>query len=102
MRRGDYNETVDMLSGGTREQIAVLTRLAFGRLMARQDKPAPVFLDDALVYCDDDRLGAMFNALHAASNDVQCIVLTCHERAFGEIGGTQLSPGKWTSPLTSE
>lgn len=97
LRRGDYNESVEALSGGTREQVAVLTRLAFGRMMARQGTPAPVFLDDALVYCDDDRLGAMFNALHAASVDVQCIVLTCHERAFRDIGGVQLTTGSWSA-----
>ncbi len=101
LRRGDYSETIDMLSGGTREQIAVLTRLAFGRLMARQEKPAPVFLDDALVYCDDDRLGAMFDALHDASHDVQCIVLTCHQRAFSDIGGTQLEPSPWPATANS-
>jgi len=60
--------------------------------MARQGKPAPVFLDDALVYCDDIRLAAMFDALHAAASEVQCIVLTCHERAFLEIGGKHLIP----------
>lgn len=97
LRRGEYSESVAMLSGGTREQVAVLTRLAFGRMMARQNKPTPVFLDDALVYCDDERLGAMFNALHAASADVQCIVLTCHERAFRDIGGVQLTLKTWAA-----
>ena len=95
LRRGTYSEDIETLSGGTREQVAVLTRLAFGRLMARRGRPVPVFLDDALVYCDDDRLAAMFNALHEAATDVQCIVLTCHERAFSDIGGQLLVPKPW-------
>lgn len=96
LRRSDIAESIDTLSGGTREQIAVLTRLAFAQLMARRDRPAPVFLDDALVFCDDRRLEAMFRALHAASQDVQCIVLTCHQRAFADLGGKQLNWSAWS------
>lgn len=95
LRRGTFAESIDTLSGGTREQVAVLTRLAFGRLMAQQGRPVPVFLDDALVYCDDARLGSMFNALHEASKEIQCIVLTCHERAFSGIGGQLLLAKPW-------
>ncbi len=47
-----------------REQLSVLTRLAFARLLARDGRPAPVILDDALVYSDDDRIERMFDALH--------------------------------------
>ncbi|MEO0753255.1 MAG: hypothetical protein AAFY85_00515 [Pseudomonadota bacterium] len=98
LRRGDRNESVSTLSGGTREQIAVLSRLAFGRLMAKRGTPAPVFLDDALVYCDDDRFDAMLTAIKVAATDVQCIILTCHKGAFENLGAPPLVPGPWLTP----
>lgn len=61
VRRNGQDEDVERLSGGMREQLSVLTRLAFARLLARDGRPTPVILDDALVYSDDDR---MFDALH--------------------------------------
>src|SRR5690606_10662280 len=62
--RNGHEEDVERLSGGMREQLSILTRLAFARLLAKDGKPAPVILDDALVYSDDDRIERMFDALH--------------------------------------
>ncbi|MBR0653447.1 DNA-binding protein, partial [Roseomonas terrae] len=62
--RNGQDEEVDRLSGGMREQLSVLTRLAFARLLAKDSRPTPVILDDALVYSDDDRIEKMFDALH--------------------------------------
>jgi len=87
--RGGMDESMDSLSGGTQEQIAILTRLAFARLFARQGKPMPVILDDALVYSDDSRIIAMFNALHRVAHDQQVIVFSCRQMAFAELGGTK-------------
>lgn len=87
--RGGTDETMEMLSGGTQEQIAILTRLAFARLFARQGKPMPVILDDALVYSDDSRIIAMFTALHRVAHDQQVIVFSCRQMAFAELGGTR-------------
>ncbi|MEP1942099.1 MAG: hypothetical protein ABJJ03_03215, partial [Sulfitobacter sp.] len=87
--RGGTDETMESLSGGTQEQIAILTRLAFARLFARQGKPMPVILDDALVYSDDSRIIAMFNALHRVAHDQQVIVFSCRQMAFAELGGTK-------------
>jgi recombinational DNA repair ATPase RecF len=95
LRRGDLSEDILTLSGGTQEQIAVLTRLAYAKFMKKQGYPAPVFLDDALVYCDDARLDEMFTVLQYAAQDIQCIVLTCHERLFATMGGTQLKAEPW-------
>jgi DNA repair exonuclease SbcCD ATPase subunit len=89
LTRDGQGEALDILSGGTREQIAVLTRLAFARLFARAGRPVPVILDDALVHSDDDRIEAMFTALHRAARDQQIIVLTCRQRAFATLGGTR-------------
>jgi hypothetical protein len=89
LARGDGEEQLDMLSGGTQEQIAILTRLAFARLFARQGKPMPIILDDALVYSDDTRITAMFTALHRVAADQQVIVFTCRQMAFAGLGGVR-------------
>ena len=89
--RGGQEEPMEVLSGGTREQIALLVRLAFARLLARGGRHAPVILDDALVYTDDTRIERMFDALHRQAGDLQILVLTCRQRAFRDLGGQMLS-----------
>jgi DNA repair exonuclease SbcCD ATPase subunit len=89
--RNGREEAFDALSGGTREQIAVLTRLAFARLLARDGRATPVILDDALVYSDDERIELMFDALHRQARDVQILALSCRQRAFRALGGAKLS-----------
>lgn len=93
--RNGQEEEVDRLSGGMREQLSVLTRLAFARLLARNGRPAPVILDDALVYSDDDRIERMFDALHRQSRDQQIIVFSCRQRAFQKLGGNILQMTEW-------
>ena len=90
LTRDGQSEGLDILSGGTREQLAVLTRLAFARLFARAGRPVPLILDDALVHSDDDRIEAMFTALHRVAQDQQIIVLTCRQRAFASLGGEKI------------
>ncbi|MEP3441163.1 MAG: AAA family ATPase [Sulfitobacter sp.] len=89
LARDGLAEPVEMLSGGTQEQIAILTRLAFARLFAKQGKPMPIILDDALVYSDDTRITAMFTALHRVAADQQVIVFSCRQMAFAGLGGTR-------------
>ncbi|MDG3039796.1 ATP-binding protein [Roseicyclus marinus] len=89
--RNGQEETVDILSGGTQEQIALLVRLAFARLLSKDGRHAPVILDDALVFTDDDRIERMFDALHRQAGDLQIIVLSCRQRAFRDLGGKALS-----------
>jgi uncharacterized protein YhaN len=93
-------ESVDRLSGGTQEQVAVLTRLAFARLLARSGRPTPVILDDALVFSDDERIERMFIALHRVAADQQVLVLTCRQLVFSRLGGHR--PPVSLSPLTGD
>lgn len=99
--RDGQEEDLSVLSGGTREQIALLVRLAFARLLARAGRAAPVILDDALVYTDDDRIERMFDALHRQAGDLQILVLSCRQRAFRDLGGTVLrfAPGELPDEL---
>jgi len=89
LTRGQTEEMIDNLSGGTKEQIAILTRLAFARLFARQGRHMPIVLDDALVYSDDDRIIKMFTALTRVAHDQQIIVFSCRQLAFQDLGGAR-------------
>jgi hypothetical protein len=88
--RARGGEGFETLSDGTKEQIAVLVRLAFGALLAKNGRSAPIILDDALVFSDDDRIEGMFDALARSAEHQQVIVLTCRTRAFAAIGGRLL------------
>lgn len=91
----EANEDFASLSDGTREQIAVLARLAFARVLADQGAALPVILDDALVFSDDGRLAAMFEVLASAAQHHQVIVLSCQETRIGalahEFGANRLA-----------
>ncbi|NRB17585.1 MAG: AAA family ATPase [Rhodobacteraceae bacterium] len=89
LMRDQAKETLEDLSGGTKEQIAILTRLAFARLFARQGRHMPIILDDALVYSDDDRIIKMFTALTRVARDQQILVFTCRQLAFQDLGGAR-------------
>jgi len=93
--RGNENEAISALSGGSQEQIAVMVRLAFGRLMADAGSAVPVVLDDALVYSDDERILRMFAALITASVHHQVIVFTCRSRTFANLEGRHLAIEPW-------
>lgn len=99
IRRNGLEEDIDRLSGGMKEQLSVLTRLAFARLLAKDGRPAPVILDDALVYSDDDRIERMFDALHRQADDQQIIVFSCRQRAFARLGGNVLQMESWAGDL---
>lgn len=90
LERQGTEEQFDVLSGGTQEQIALLVRLAFARMLARGGASAPVIFDDAIVFTDDDRIERMFDALTRQAQDIQIIVLSCRQRAFRDLGGQRL------------
>lgn len=97
LQRGSDLEELTSLSEGTQEQLAVLVRLGFGRLLAETASPAPLILDDALVYSDDQRIERMFAALKRAAECHQVLVLTCRERTFAGLGGNRIAIGAWQS-----
>lgn len=98
LMRDGRDDTLERLSGGTQEQIAILTRLAFARLLTKGGQPCPVILDDALVYADDQRRGRMFDVMHYVTrgdDPLQLIYLSCHEANANELGGNRLTLGSW-------
>ena len=53
--------------------------------------PAPVILDDGIVYTDDYRIERMFDALTRQAQDLQIIVFSCRQKAFRDLGGQALA-----------
>jgi energy-coupling factor transporter ATP-binding protein EcfA2 len=89
--RGGRIEPADLLSRGTQEQLAVLTRIAFADLLLEKGQPVSLILDDALVYSDDSRLETMTDIIAEVAQRMQVIVLTCRKRAFMHLDANRLS-----------
>jgi DNA repair exonuclease SbcCD ATPase subunit len=87
IRRDSTAEPFTDLSIGTREQLAVLVRLAYADLLSEQGQPVTLILDDALVNSDDERRDRMKAILFQAAKRYQVLVLTCHEREYRDAGG---------------
>jgi uncharacterized protein YhaN len=87
---------VSQLSAGTREQLGILSRLAFAKLMASRGEPVPVILDDALTYSDDHRAAVFFDILHEVAQTTQVIILSCRERLFRDFAGHRIEPRPFT------
>ena len=85
--RDGIREPFHNLSIGTREQLAILLRLAYADLLANKGACVPVILDDALVNSDDLRREKMKQILHRASKKHQIILLTCHGNDYRDSGG---------------
>ena len=66
----------ESLSGGAKEQLGILARLAGAALVAEEDT-VPVVIDDALGFTDPERLTRMGAAFDSVGSHGQVIVLTC-------------------------
>jgi len=88
IERGGATEVFEDLSIGTREQLAVLIRLAYADLLSEAGEPVALILDDALVNSDDERRERMKAILCQAAQRYQILLLTCHGREYRDTGGT--------------
>ncbi len=98
LERNGAREKLTRLSGGTREQIAVLTRLGFAQVMAGKGRHIPIVLDDALVYSDDERIQKLFDAINVVAADVQIIAFSCRQKTFEALGGKTIHPIEFPAP----
>ncbi|MGD0855441.1 MAG: AAA family ATPase [Dehalococcoidia bacterium] len=73
------------LSGGTKEQLSLIFRLACGMMVA-QDGGAPIMLDDTLGYTDPDRLRLMGAIIAKAAKECQIAIFTCVPDRYSNIG----------------
>ncbi|BBZ22340.1 AAA family ATPase [Mycolicibacter hiberniae] len=76
----------ESLSGGAKEQLGILTRLAGAALVAKEDS-VPVVIDDALGFTDPDRLEKMGAVFDAVGSHGQVIVLTCSPERYASVTG---------------
>jgi hypothetical protein len=86
LERGATVEPYDCISVGAREQISVITRIAFADLLADEGLDAPIILDDALAYSDDRRFRDTLSAIASAAKRHQIILLTCHDERYVRLG----------------
>lgn len=75
---------VSSLSGGAREQLALVERLACAELVG-PEAGVPVVIDDALGFSDQPRLQSMGGLLSAAGEHSQVIVLTCQPERYRHV-----------------
>lgn len=80
--RGLFGE----LSFGAREQMALISRLAYADLLQDAEKPTLLILDDALVHSDPERLKAMKRVLYDAAQRHQILLFTCHADNWRDLG----------------
>lgn len=80
--RGQFNE----LSFGAREQMALISRLAYADLLQEAKKPTLIIMDDALVHSDAERLKAMKRVLYDAAQRHQILLFTCHPDNWRDLG----------------
>lgn len=78
----------ESLSGGAKEQLGIVARLASAALVAKEDS-VPVVIDDALGFTDADRLVKMGAVFDAVGGDGQVIVLTCSPQRYAGVDGAQ-------------
>lgn len=76
----------DLQSFGTREQLALICRLAYADLLKESGAPTLLILDDALVHTDDSRLAAMKRVLYDAAERHQILMMTCHPDRWRDLG----------------
>ena len=79
------NVPFESLSGGTREQISLISRLACAMTVS-EDGGAPLILDDALGNTDPERLKLMGAVLARAGKECQIIILTCVPDRYSNVG----------------
>ena len=68
---------LSLLSGGTVDQLWLALRLAICDLLLPE---APIVLDDALVYFDDERLKTALTLLRKLGKTRQILLFTCQDR----------------------
>lgn len=79
------------LSGGTKEQLSLIFRLACSIIVAEQGG-MPLIMDDALGYTDPERLRLMGVVLAKAAKECQIVILTCVPERYGNVGTAKIVP----------
>ncbi len=84
--RGVEVADFETLSFGAREQMGVISRLAYADLLKAAGRPTLIILDDALVHSDEQRLTQMKRVLFDAAQRHQVLLFTCHPAHWRDMG----------------
>ncbi|WP_027966509.1 AAA family ATPase [Halomonas halocynthiae] len=79
-------DDLEALSFGAREQMGLVTRLAYADLLQDAGRPTLIILDDALVHCDQARREQMKRILFDAAQRHQILLFTCHPENWQDLG----------------
>ncbi|WP_246174840.1 ATP-binding protein [Pandoraea bronchicola] len=79
---GDFHD----MSFGAREQMGMISRLAYADLLKEAGRPTLIMLDDALVHSDDGRLAQMKRVLFDAATRHQILLFSCHPEKWRDLG----------------
>ena len=79
----------DDLSGGAREQLGILLRLAAAQLVSKTEA-MPLILDDTLGHTDAKRLETMGAILSSAAQTAQIVVMTCYPARYSYVGSAKV------------
>lgn len=85
-RAGGEPGSFEELSFGAREQLGLVSRLAYADLLRESGRPTLLILDDALVHSDDERLERMKRVLFDAAGRHQLLLFTCHPEKWRDLG----------------
>ena len=83
---GPESGEFDALSFGAREQMGVISRLAYADLLQGAGRPTLIILDDVLVHSDEGRLAQMKRILFDAATRHQILLFTCHPANWRDLG----------------
>lgn len=83
---GEERGRLQALSFGSREQLGLISRLAYADLLREADQPTLIILDDALVHSDSARREQMKRILFDAAQRHQILLLTCHPENWRDLG----------------
>jgi len=86
------------LSGGAREQLAILLRLAAVQLVSDEES-MPLILDDTLGHTDARRLEIMGAVISGASKTSQIVIMTCYPIRYRYVGEAKVVKLKQSNPL---
>ncbi|MGO1502091.1 MAG: AAA family ATPase [Marinobacter sp.] len=84
-RGGELGQMAE-LSYGAREQMGLISRLAYADLLQEAGRPTLIILDDTLVHSDAERLGGMKRILFDAATRHQILLFTCHPEKWRDLG----------------
>ena len=84
--RGNELGQIGELSFGAREQMGLISRLAYADLLQEAGRPTLIILDDSLVHSDAERLDGMKRILFDAAERHQILLFTCHPEKWQDLG----------------